>query len=160
MDLFSLWVEIIYAKLYGTNSLPFFFLAILLFALTVNKVTRVASINLTVMQSCNDLPIVTLNHNNCHLPCHLLVILKVIFCKQGGPRSDCSSRSSLIWESSLIWVHTICLYAKIGLKRIFSRQHKRTTFSDAGFLGILRVNINICEWNTSKTKVKKKKIWC
>ena len=24
--------------------------------------------------------------------------------------------------------------------RIFSRQHKQTTFSDAGFLGILRVN--------------------
>ena len=32
------------------------------------------------------------------------------FCKQCGPRSDCSSRSSLIW------VHTVCLYAKIGLK--------------------------------------------
>ena len=41
-------------------------------------------------------------------------------------------------------VHTVCLYAKIGLKnfaRIFSRRHKQTTFSDAGFLGILRVNI-------------------
>ena len=25
--------------------------------------------------------------------------------------------------------------------RIFSRRHKQTTFSDAGFLGILRVNI-------------------
>ena len=30
------------------------------------------------------------------------------FCKQCGPRSDCSFRSSLIW------VHTVCLYAKIG----------------------------------------------
>ena len=29
------------------------------------------------------------------------------FCKQCGPRSDCSSRSSLIW------VHTVCLYAKV-----------------------------------------------
>ena len=29
-----------------------------------------------------------------------------------GPRSDCSSRSSLIW------VHTVCRYAKIGLKSL------------------------------------------
>ena len=34
------------------------------------------------------------------------------FCKQCGPRSDCSSRSSLIG------VHTVCLYAKIGLKNL------------------------------------------
>ena len=34
------------------------------------------------------------------------------FCKQWGPRSDCCSRSSLIW------VHTVCLYAKIGLKSL------------------------------------------
>ena len=34
------------------------------------------------------------------------------FCKQCGPKSDCSSRSSLIW------VHTVCLYAKIGLKSL------------------------------------------
>ena len=34
------------------------------------------------------------------------------FCKQCGPRSDCSLRSSLIW------VHTICLYAKTGLKSL------------------------------------------
>ena len=34
------------------------------------------------------------------------------FCKQCGPRSDCFSRSSLIW------VHTVCLYAKIGLKSL------------------------------------------
>ena len=34
------------------------------------------------------------------------------FCKQCRPRSDCSFRSSLIW------VHTVCLYAKIGLKSL------------------------------------------
>ena len=34
------------------------------------------------------------------------------FCKQCGPRSDCSCRSSLIR------VHTVCLYAKIGLKSL------------------------------------------
>ena len=60
------------------------------------------------------------------------------FCKQCGPRSDCSSRSSLIR------VHTVCQYAKnrfVKLARLFSRLHKQTTFSDAGFLGILRVNV-------------------
>ena len=34
------------------------------------------------------------------------------FCKQCGPRSDCSFRCSLIR------VHTVCLYAKIGLKSL------------------------------------------
>ena len=58
------------------------------------------------------------------------------FCKLCGSRSGCSSRSSLIR------VHTVCLYAKIGLKSLqdFSRRHKQTTFSDADFLGILKVN--------------------
>ena len=74
----------------------------------------------------------TANHNNCHL----LVILKVIFafCTERWPRSDCSS--------SLIRVHTVCLYAKNRFQkfaRIFSRQHNQATFSDAGFLGILRI---------------------
>ena len=58
------------------------------------------------------------------------------FCKQCGPRSDCSFRSSLIW------VHTVCRYAKNSFEkfaRIFSRRHKQTTFSDAVFLGALRV---------------------
>ena len=34
------------------------------------------------------------------------------FCKQCGPRSDCCFRSSLIW------VHTVCLYAKVGLQNL------------------------------------------
>ena len=57
--------------------------------------------------------------------------------KQCGPRSDCSF--------SLMWVHTVCLYAKIRFEKfakIFSRRHKQTTFSDAGFLGALRVNLH------------------
>ena len=45
------------------------------------------------------------NHNNCHLFCHLLVILKVISANSVDPD-----------QSSLIWGHTVCLYAKIGLK--------------------------------------------
>ena len=60
-------------------------------------------------------------------------------CKQCGPRSDCSSRSSLIW------VHTVCLYAKSSFEKFArrcSRRHKQTTFSDVGFLGILRVNVS------------------
>ena len=58
------------------------------------------------------------------------------FFKQCGPRSDCSSRSSLIW------VHIVCLYAKNRFEkfaRLFSRRHKQTTLSVAGFLGVLRV---------------------
>ena len=46
----------------------------------------------------------TANNNNCRLLCNLLVNFKSHFCKQCGPRSD-----------FLIWVHTVCLYAKIGL---------------------------------------------
>ena len=61
-------------------------------------------------------------------------------CKQCGPRSDCSSRSSLIR------IHTVCLYAKCKFEKFArrcSRRHKQTTFSDADFLGALRVNNSI-----------------
>ena len=59
-------------------------------------------------------------------------------CKQCGPRSDCSFRSSLIW------VHTVCVYAKCKFEKFArrcSRRQKQTTFSDADFLGALRFNI-------------------
>ena len=45
-------------------------------------------------------------------------------------------------RSSLIRVHTVCMYSKNRFEkfaRIFSRRHKQTTFSGAGFFGILRV---------------------
>ena len=61
-------------------------------------------------------------------------------CKQCGSRSDCSFRSSLIW------VHTVCLYAKCKFEKFArrcSRWHKQTTFSDGDFLGALRVNASI-----------------
>ena len=61
------------------------------------------------------------------------------FCKQCGPRSDCSFRSSLIW------VHTVRLYAKCKFEtftRRCSRRHTQTTFSDADFLGALRVKVS------------------
>ena len=47
----------------------------------------------------------TANHNNCRQLCHLLVILKVIFANSVDPD-----------QTALIWVHTVCQYAKIGLK--------------------------------------------
>ena len=62
--------------------------------------------------------------------------IKSHYCKQDGPRSDCSSRSSLIW------VHTVCLYARSMFEKFArrgSRRHKKMTKSDVGFLGILRV---------------------
>ena len=34
---------------------------------------------------------------------------------------------------------SVCKYRFEKFARIFSRQHKQTTFSDAGFLGTLRV---------------------
>ena len=58
------------------------------------------------------------------------MILKVIFANSVDPD-----------QTDL--VHTICLYAKNRFEKfasIFSRRHKQTTFSDAGFLGVLRVN--------------------
>ena len=70
------------------------------------------------------------------------MILKVVFANNVDPD-----------QTSLIRVQTDCLYAKIGLKkfaRIFSRRHKQTTFSDAGFLGILRVKIDITVFYYSK----------
>ena len=47
------------------------------------------------------------------------------FCKQCGPRSDCSSRSSLIC------VYIVCLYAKSVFEKFAgrcSRRHKQRTF--------------------------------
>ena len=67
------------------------------------------------------------DHNNCRLLCHLLVILKVIFATSV--------------EQSDLDPHClpVCKNRFEKFARIFSRQHKQTTFSDAGFLGILRV---------------------
>ena len=42
------------------------------------------------------------------------------------------------FRSSLIWVHTVCLYAKCKFEKFArrcSRRYKQTTFSDADFLG-------------------------
>ena len=59
------------------------------------------------------------------------MILKVIFANSVDP--DQTARSSLIRG------HTVCVYAKICMKNLQEYRHKQTTFSDAGFLDILRV---------------------
>ena len=46
-------------------------------------------------------------HNNYYLLCHLLLYFGSLYCKQYGPRSDCSIRSSLIR------IHSVCFLDKI-----------------------------------------------
>ena len=53
---------------------------------------------------------------------------KIHFCKQCEPRSD--------------WL-PVCKNRNEMFARIFSRRHKQTTFSDADFLGILRVKSKV-----------------
>ena len=87
-----------------------------------------------------------LQPNNCRLLCRLLVILKIIFfCKQCGPRSDCSRRSSLIR------VHTVCLYAKIclnSLQEYSADDVNRRHFQMQVFLArltFLREKVDVCK---------------
>ena len=58
------------------------------------------------------------------------------FCKQFGPRSDCSLEQSDQGPQCL----SVCKSRLEKFERIFSRRHKQITFSDAGFLGVLKVN--------------------
>ena len=76
----------------------------------------------------------TANHNNCPLLCHLLVILKVISANSGDPDQTAPLSPHYL---------PVCKNRFVRFARIFSRRHKQTTFSDAGFLGILRVKKNI-----------------
>ena len=72
-----------------------------------------------------------LHHNYYHLLCHLLVILKVIFANSVDPDQ----------EQSDLGPHClpVCKNRFEKFARIFSRWHKQMTFSDAVFLGALRV---------------------
>ena len=76
----------------------------------------------------------TANHNNCRLLCHLLVILKVIFANSLDP--DQTAHPHCL---------PVCKNRFEKFARIFSRRHKQTIFSDAGFLGILRVKIRAAQ---------------
>ena len=52
----------------------------------------------------------------------------------------------LLYEQSDLGPHCLSVCKKRFEKfaRIFSRRHKQTTFSDAGFLGVLRVKTGSC----------------
>ena len=68
----------------------------------------------------------------------------------------------LLFRSSLIWVHTVCRYAKNSFEkfaRIFSRRHKQTTFSDRVFLGALRVNLTFNQWVTLRSQKRLRKMY-
>ena len=69
--------------------------------------------------------------NNCHLLCHLLVILKVIFVKSVDPEQSDLGPNCL----------PVCKNRFEKFARIFSRQHKQTILSDSVFLGALRVKL-------------------
>ena len=70
------------------------------------------------------------------------MILKVIFAKSVDPDQTAPLGSSDQVPQCL----SVCKNRFEKFARIFSRRHKQTTFSDAGFLGILRAkclaNIN------------------
>ena len=70
----------------------------------------------------------------------LLKCLRSLYDKQCGPRSDCSYRSSLIW------VHPFCSILKFvsNVRQLFAADDfSRRHFSDAFFLGALRVRMSV-----------------
>ena len=73
-----------------------------------------------------------------HVLCHLLVIFKVIFANSVDPDQTAPEEQSDLGPHCL----PVCKNRFEKFARIFSRRHKQTTFSDAGFLGILRVKVN------------------
>ena len=73
------------------------------------------------------------NHNNCRLLCHLLVILKANFANSVDP--DQTAPLGDLGPHCL----PVCKNRFEKFARIFRRRHKQMTFSDAVFLGALRV---------------------
>ena len=70
------------------------------------------------------------------------MILKVIFANNVDP-----DQTAPLGRSSLIRVHTICLYAKIGLKSL--QEYSADDISDAGFLGF-KTHQLLVKWTYSK----------
>ena len=70
------------------------------------------------------------NHNYCRLLCHLLVILRVLSVNSVDPVQQSDLGPQCL---------PVCKNRFERFVRIFSRRNKQTTFSDAGFLGALRV---------------------
>ena len=77
----------------------------------------------------------TANHNNCSLLSHLLVTLKVIFANSVDPDQTAPQEQSDQGPHCL----PVCKNRFERFASIFRRRHKQTTFSHAGFLGVLRV---------------------
>ena len=82
----------------GTNSLQ----SLSETKIAVKKLFPITAVNVVSLLTNLRLLIMTEYH-------HLLVHLKRLCSKQCGPRPDCSS--------SRIWIHTVCLYAEISLRR-------------------------------------------
>ena len=72
--------------------------------------------------------------------CRLLKCLRSLYDKQYGLRSDCSYRSSLFWVHAVFFYTLYVSY----VRQLFAADIKQTTFSDAFFLGALRVNMLDC----------------
>ena len=70
------------------------------------------------------------------------MILKVIFANNVDP-----DQTVALGRSSLIRVHTICLYAKIGLKSL--QEYSVDDISDAGFLEF-KTHQLLVKWTYSK----------
>ena len=85
------------------------------------------------------------SHNYCHLLCLLPVTLKVIVANSVDP--DQTAPSDLGPHCL-----PICKNRFEKFARIFSRRHTQTTFSDAGFLGVLRVKVTT-SWSVSLLKL-------
>ena len=68
------------------------------------------------------------------------MILKIIFANSVDPDQSDKSPHCL----------PACKIRFEKFARIFSRRHKQTTFSDAGFLGILKVNVSRYCWISCK----------
>ena len=65
------------------------------------------------------------------------MIFKVIFANSADPDQSAPLEQSDLGPHCL----PVCKNRFEKFARIFSRRHKQTTFSEAGFLGVLRVNI-------------------
>ena len=68
----------------------------------------------------------------------LLKCLRILYCKQCGPRSVCSNRSSLFW------VHTVCFYTQFvsNARQLFAAEDFcRRHFQMHFFLGAFRIKI-------------------
>ena len=76
------------------------------------------------------------NSQQFRLLCHLSVILKVSFANSVDP--DQTAPLGAVWSGSTLFA---CMKKNRfeRFAKIFSRRHKQTTFSDVGFLGVLRV---------------------